>query len=150
METEEILSKSLKETETLAVKVLDNLKKNNGGKSRVVLCLYGNLGAGKTAFTQILGKLLGVKETMQSPTFLIQKSYQTKDSNFKKLVHIDAYRIEDPKEMITLGFKETLEDPSSLVVIEWPEKIKSMLPPKTFDMNFEFIDETTRRIEFRI
>ena len=70
----EILSKSLEETKILAEEILGDISKIPEEKRRSnIICLYGNLGAGKTAFCQILGKSLGVKGRIQSPTFLIQK-----------------------------------------------------------------------------
>lgn len=144
-----IISKNLKETENFAKEVIAFLQKEEN-KQINTLCLYGNLGAGKTAFSQMVGKLLGVKENMQSPTFVIQKFYETADKSFKKLVHIDAYRIEKPEEMLVLGFAELIKEKNILILIEWPEKIKSILPKKTLDIYFEFVDENTRKISANI
>src|SRR4051812_21038937 len=88
-----------------------------------VIALQGDLGSGKTTFAQFFGKHLGVKETIASPTFLIQKNYKTWNPFFKELIHIDAYRIEAPKELSILHFEETLSDPAKIILIEWPEKV---------------------------
>lgn len=145
----ELISKSLKDTENFAKDVLNWLQREENKEINTV-CLYGNLGAGKTAFSQVVGKLLGVKENMQSPTFVIQKFYETNDKNFKRLVHIDAYRIEESEEMISLRFQNLLDEKNILILIEWPEKIKNILPEKTLDIYFEFVDENTRKITANI
>ena len=63
-------------------------------------------------------------------------------------MHIDAYRIEDPKEMLTLGFKDLIKEKNTLIAIEWPEKILKLIPKDAFKIYFEFIDDETRRISF--
>jgi len=146
-----ITSKNLKDTEEFAEKTVAFLA-GSPAKKATVLCLYGDLGSGKTTFTQILGRLLGVKETIQSPTFVIMKSYKLPSSplstfNFKLLTHIDAYRIENPQEMLNLGFEDMLNNKDNLVVIEWPERIKDILPKDTYDFYFKFVNETTRKIK---
>ena len=68
---------------------------NKSGAS--ILALYGDLGAGKTTFTQTLGEILGIKEDITSPTFVIMKRYQTANESFRSLIHIDAYRLNSPE-----------------------------------------------------
>jgi len=97
-----------------------------------VVGLSGELGAGKTTLTQSIATLLGVQETVQSPTFVIAKFYPTTQGAFSHLIHIDAYRIEQEDELVPLGFAELLEQPNTLVVIEWPEKIEAALPGHTY------------------
>lgn len=94
-----------------------------------VIALAGDLGVGKTAFTKELAKLLGVKEVVTSPTFVIMKSYPiTNHPFFKTLTHIDAYRIESEDEIQVLGFTELLKDTTQLICIEWPLRIKNSIP----------------------
>lgn len=92
-----------------------------------VLALQGDLGAGKTTLTKQLAKLLGVAETVVSPTFVIAKFYET-TNGFDQMVHIDAYRIESLDELGPLGWEALLQQPKTLVVVEWPEKIIKALP----------------------
>lgn len=92
-----------------------------------VLALQGDLGAGKTTLTKHLAKLLGVAETVVSPTFVIAKFYETA-IDFDQLVHIDAYRIESLDELGPLGWEALLQQPKTLVIVEWPEKIMDALP----------------------
>jgi tRNA threonylcarbamoyladenosine biosynthesis protein TsaE len=72
----------------------------------LIVGLYGNLGAGKTSFTQAVARALGVTDIVNSPTFVIEKIYDTKHTHFIRLVHIDAYRLEDAKELQNLNFEE--------------------------------------------
>lgn len=129
MEKMEILSED--ELQKVVHEVLTKLQttKKKGAK---VLALHGDLGAGKTAFVKALGEVLGVKETITSPTFVILKIYPLDENHdFESLAHIDAYRIETLDEMRPLRFAELLEEEKTLVCIEWAEKIAPLLPAHT-------------------
>ncbi len=99
-------------------------KKENGA---FLVGLYGNLGAGKTAFVKAVCKKFGLTENIISPTFVIMKIYEINNLNWKNLVHIDAYRIENSKEITFLGLSEILKDKNNIVFIEWPEKISDLI-----------------------
>lgn len=89
-----------------------------------LITLSGELGAGKTTFTQALARSLGVTEAITSPTFVLMKIYALPDGGaFKRLVHIDAYRLQGASDLSPLGFDEVLTDRGSLVVVEWPEQV---------------------------
>lgn len=119
------------------------------GERATILGLRGDLGAGKTTFTQSLAEALGVKEKVTSPTFVIMKVYQLpREQKFQHLVHIDCYRLESSKELDHLGFEELTEDPGNLIILEWPEKVAEILPPQTKFIDFEFIDELSRDISY--
>lgn len=111
------------ETSALAQKITTQLK---GGD---ILALSGDLGAGKTTFTKGLAQALGITKTITSPTFAIMNVYQlpTPKNGIKTLVHIDAYRLESPDEILTIGAEDYLGEPDTLCVIEWPEKIQTVL-----------------------
>ena len=102
----------------------DIAKKLKGGE---VLALSGDLGAGKTTFTQYLAKALGVKGNVNSPTFVLMKIYETKKKPIRHLVHLDVYRLNSGDDLITLGLDEYLGKGDSVVVIEWTEKIEKEL-----------------------
>ena len=113
--------------------------------------LFGDLGAGKTTFTKAVASVLGIEETVASPTFVIEKIYATPlkfrgTSKFKHLIHIDAYRLESGQELLKLGWQEICENPQNLILIEWPEKVQEILPSDMIKLYFEFIDEKTRQI----
>lgn len=126
------ITKSYKETIDLGERIASFL--NTGD----ILLLKGDLAGGKTTFTKGIGKGLGVKTIINSPTFTILKSYDGKDI---KLHHIDAYRLAESD--YDLGFDELEED--GVMVIEWPEYYKP-LPKKYLELDFKYIDDDTREI----
>lgn len=109
-----------------------------------VLALEGEVGAGKTTFVQTLAQTLGVREVVTSPTFVVMKLYETSDPYFTRLVHIDAYRIESDIEMQPLHFIDMLADPHTLICIEWPEHIASLLPSTAKTIKWAVQDDTSR------
>ena len=112
-----------------------------------VFGLRGELGSGKTTFVQTVARILGVRETVTSPTFVIEKLYMLEDGqDFDQLVHIDAYRLEDGTELTALGWKELYENPANLIFIEWPEHVHSILPEGTPTLSFTYIDDTRRNV----
>jgi len=145
--------------EILAKEILKNKKKKRAPKESnlptgraLVLGLEGELGRGKTTFLQGFAKGLGIKEKILSPTFVIIKKFKIRvdscsDScSFVYFYHIDCYRIEKPKEILDLGFKEIISSPQNIIAIEWAEKIKKILPKNTIWINFKFIDKNTRKL----
>lgn len=137
------ISNNLEETKKFAESVLNALEKQPTG---TVIALQGDLGAGKTAFSQAVGEILGVKEVMQSPTFVIEKIYEINFKGFTHLIHIDAYRLEKKEELLHLGWEEITNRPENLIFIEWPERVEEIIPESALRINFKFIDETTREI----
>lgn len=111
-----------------------------------VVGLYGDLGAGKTTFVQAAAKALGVKETLNSPTFLIMKSYPLPSTLYRLLIHIDAYRLKNSDELRRLRFDELLANPKNLILIEWADKVADLLPKDHTKLHFAFVDDTTRKI----
>ncbi|SRR5258708_28320166 len=137
-------SRSLAETKAFAQELLERLAVGASAHASV-LALYGDLGAGKTALTKEIALLLGVRDTVNSPTFVLEKIYRTMHPHFKKLVHIDAYRLERPEELNQLGWSELIADTDSLIVVEWADKVEEFLPEGTLRVHADFIDETTRQ-----
>ncbi|MDP3052711.1 MAG: tRNA (adenosine(37)-N6)-threonylcarbamoyltransferase complex ATPase subunit type 1 TsaE [bacterium] len=110
----------------LAKKVLKKPSKN----SALVIGLSGDLGAGKTTFVQGFLKAIGVKKRITSPTFVLIKNYQITKLPNRHIYHIDCYRFQKPKELLKLEFKEIINNPQNIILIEWAEKIKKILPKK--------------------
>lgn len=146
-----IITHSSGETQHLAHEIVSSLNGKN------VLALYGDLGSGKTTFSQGIGKALGITNRMVSPTFIVVRSYKLqvisdelpsalRSTPFANLYHIDLYRIEKPEEVIDLGILDFARDPKNLVVIEWAEKMAKYLPEKRVDVKFEYVDEEKRKI----
>lgn len=138
---------SIEELKGVAGELLGLWKPSNqAGESATVIALSGDLGAGKTTFVQQFAEILGVTETVTSPTFVLMKSYETTDEVFEKLVHIDAYRIEDDSEMIPLNFATLLTEPNTLICIEWAERISAFLPARTIKIDLESLPQSKHKI----
>lgn len=141
-----IVSKNLKETEKIAREFVEKeFVRNDGGA--LVVGLYGDLGSGKTTFTQAVAKCLGVKETVTSPTFVIEKIYKLNNKNFDHLIHIDAYRLKGGDELLHLGWEEIAKNPKNIILIEWPERVSEILPDNMKKINFTFVGENSREIK---
>lgn len=98
-------------------------------KGATLVTLSGELGAGKTAFVKAAARAFGIDETVTSPTFVLEKIYLLPEGQaFRRLVHIDAYRLELGRELAPLGFDELMRDTDALVMLEWPEKVSDALP----------------------
>ena len=138
---------SLKGTTQLARNLVLSLEPRDS-EARV-LALEGELGSGKTAFTQELGKTLGITEHMQSPTFVIEKIYELVGSKWTHLVHIDAYRLKNEEELLALGFKKQLENKHNLIVIEWASRVENILPKSAIHIVFTHDGEDQRTIEIK-
>jgi tRNA threonylcarbamoyladenosine biosynthesis protein TsaE len=135
------ISKNVEDTKQIAKEFSTKIKPNNNNAT--IVGLYGELGAGKTTFTQFFGKELGIKRKVNSPTFVIMKKYVLpKNLAFKHLFHLDAYRLKNEKELIYLGWKEIISNKENLVLIEWPEQIIKAIPKKHYQI---FISHTKQR-----
>ncbi len=97
-------------------------------KCSLIFALKGDLGSGKTTFTQGFLRGLGVRARVNSPTFVLMKRFRLKNKRFKNVYHLDCYRVKRPKELLSLGLKGIFDDPKNLVLIEWPERISKILP----------------------
>lgn len=139
-----MITNSLEETYSLAEEFVSSLSPDT--ETATVIGLSGDLGAGKTSFTQGVAKALGVKDTVTSPTFIIEKNYELNNSKFRNLIHIDAYRLDEERELEVLGFKELLEHPENLIFVEWPERVQEIIPEYAKTIDFKFIDENKREI----
>jgi tRNA threonylcarbamoyladenosine biosynthesis protein TsaE len=120
------LPKSLNETQKIAEEFVTGLVPL--ADKATVVGLYGDLGAGKTSFTQGVAKALGVDDAVTSPTFVIEKIYELVEKQFTHLIHIDAYRLEKSEELLHLGWKEIISDKNNLILIEWPERVLDIMP----------------------
>ncbi|MDP3769452.1 MAG: tRNA (adenosine(37)-N6)-threonylcarbamoyltransferase complex ATPase subunit type 1 TsaE [bacterium] len=110
-----------------------------------VIALKGNLGAGKTTFVQGFAKALGVSDTVQSPTFVLMKIYAVKKKHIRHLVHIDAYRIESLAEMKHIGLSHLLQDKDAIILIEWADRIKKIIPKNAVWVTLEHGKTMTER-----
>lgn len=140
----ELTTSSLKETHDVAYTFIKDLDPQ---VNATVVGLYGDLGAGKTAFTKGVAKALGIHDEITSPTFVIEKVYKLTNQKFESLIHIDAYRLEKDEELLHLGWNELLKNQKNLIIIEWPENVINVMPPHHKKIFFTFVDENTRIIK---
>ena len=138
MTKNKIQSNSADETRKRAEELVASFR---GGE---ILALSGDLGAGKTTFSQGIAKGLGVSANVNSPTFVIMKQYKCKHPKIKILIHIDAYRLSQGSELETIGAMEFFDRNDAIMLIEWPENIKDILPKKTKFIYFK--QEREKRI----
>jgi len=118
--SKKILLKTENDTIKLAEKIAADLAGNE------VIALYGELGTGKTFFSQALCKFLGVTEYVSSPSYVIMNEYE----GFFHINHLDLYRLKSPEEVLELGLEEVMEN--GITIIEWPESAEIMLPQRVF------------------
>jgi tRNA threonylcarbamoyladenosine biosynthesis protein TsaE len=110
-----------------------------------VICLQGDLGAGKTTFVQGLAQGWGSLDPVSSPTFVIVNMYRRPDES--ELYHLDTYRLESAPEAAMLDLDDMLD--VGPLVIEWAERIESILPNERLWLQLEHIDDEQRRIQFK-
>ena len=147
-----IKTNSVKETEKVAKNFVEEItsaeraRRNN--QNALIVGLYGDLGSGKTTFVKGIAKVFGLEKTITSPTFVIEKIYKLKNQVFDNLIHIDAYRLKNEKELLNLGWREISKNPKNIIFIEWPENVNDILPSDAKNIKFRFVDENVREITF--
>lgn len=124
---------------------------NRKKEKAAIVGLAGNLGSGKTAFVKALGRVLNIPDIITSPTFVLERRYDIPAVHsfhalFHTLLHIDAYRLESERDLDMLGFFDYRNDAKTLIVVEWPERVKDGLPDDMIKMQFRFIDNQTREV----
>jgi len=152
----EIITNNFSETQKLGEEYAQHFKA--GG----ILCLEGELGAGKTTFTQGLLQGLGCVGPFTSPTFLVIKHYKKEIPNSKNQIpnksqisnlksqniyHVDAYRISED-DLDNLGWEELIQDQKNIIIIEWPERIRGKIPMEAKWIKFEWVDQDKRKMIF--
>lgn len=109
-----------------------------------VWLFYGEMGAGKTTLIKAICREFGVHSVMTSPTFSIVNEYEGNDT----IYHFDCYRLKNEEEAYDIGLEEYL-DSGRLCLIEWPERIASLLPQSRFEIKLEIHSPTERRIHYQ-
>ncbi len=156
-------SSSLEQTREIAKQWLSTLVATNEvtsesditeSKGATIVGLSGHLGAGKTAFVKMVARWLGIKDEITSPTYVIMKIYDL-DSNiynqilqaipnpWKRLIHIDAYRLERYEELEVLNWEQLVRDPGNLIMVEWPEnaEIDKNKNPNMIQLEFKIVGD---------
>ncbi len=143
----EIITKSAQETKQIGLDFIVNLKQLIISRQALIIALEGNLGSGKTTFIQGLALGLGIEENVLSPTFLILKQFSISFKKYKNFYHIDAYRLKNPKELLELGFKDLINNTENIIVIEWADRVKRLLPKKITWIKFSNLVSHRRKIQ---
>ena len=143
-----ICSASSKETKQIAARLAKTISLSSSRSGALVLALEGNLGAGKTTFVQGFARALGAKENVLSPTFVLIKVYplNTKRYALRHLIHIDCYRLDSPKDLLHLGFKDLLKDKDAIILIEWADRIRKIIPKDAIWIKFEHGKRPSERV----
>ncbi len=147
----EFITKTDQETKELGKKLATELSDGD------IICLYGELGAGKTTLVKGIAEGLGITEDVVSPTFTLMSVYEEgkrkkgkgerEKVKGKRLVHIDTYRLKDEQELVDIGAEDYLGAPDTVTIIEWPEKIEKLLKNKKIrKITLEHLENGGRKI----
>jgi len=137
-----IITKRPQETAAVGEKLARDLASREDGH---ILCLYGQLGSGKTTFTQGFARGLGITSRLLSPTFIIVRRYQIPKKE-SYLYHVDLYRLNKVTEMEEIGLPEIFADPASYTVVEWAERLGGLIPRKRVDVHCTTAQDDTHVI----
>jgi len=163
-------TKSAKETQKLAADLAQKTVNSKPLKHARVFALEGELGAGKTTFIQGFAKALKIKQKITSPTFVLMRYYKLLTTHPEKasgvkprgghatlrgprgftgyslLFHIDAFRLKDWHDLDSLGIKDIFADPGNIILIEWAERVRPILPKKHMKIHIDHLGKNTRKI----
>jgi tRNA threonylcarbamoyladenosine biosynthesis protein TsaE len=147
--TKEYITESANQTKKFGMMFANELR------SEKIIALFGDLGSGKTTFTQGLLKGLGIEGPCTSPTFVVFKHYKSKlkvrnklritNHKLPSVYHIDAYRVK-AEDILNLGWKEIIANERNIVIVEWADKIKKIIPKRAIWIGFEWVDKNRRKI----
>ena len=135
----DFFSRSPEQTRRIGSRLGDNLRPGD------VICLQGDLGAGKTTFVQGVARGWGSLDSVSSPTFIIVNEYRRADGG--KLFHMDAYRLDSAPEAEELDLDSMLAD--GALLLEWPERIDALVPEEYLWISLEYINEEEREMKFK-
>jgi tRNA threonylcarbamoyladenosine biosynthesis protein TsaE len=142
----QLVSQNADDTRAIATRIAARVRELMPGRNTaLILALRGDLGAGKTTFTQGLAHALGITTLPKSPTFMLAKEYPVPATSFS-LWHLDCYRLSGHRDLATLDMHRLFSDPNNIVVVEWPEKIGDGLPSDHIEIHFEHAGGDTRSI----
>ena len=133
----EFKSKGEKDTRNLAKLLAEEILMTSPAANALVVALTGELGSGKTTFTKTLLRTLGVKKRVASPTFIFSRRYRSRLKYHKDIWHFDVYRLNSPKGVKEIGLREAISHDENLVLVEWADKVKGILPRGTIWVEFK-------------
>lgn len=140
MSVNTVLTDSAENTKVFANKIARDLKGGN------VVLLRGDLGAGKTTFTQGLGQYFGIHR-MTSPTYVLLNQYKVENHpTIKTFYHFDLYRLENVDQLRSVNFDEIITDKNGIVILEWPERLGTNLPKGSINIRLNIVESNKREI----
>src|SRR3989344_3171440 len=149
MEDGIFISSSEEETGLIARGLLESVA-GTREDSALVIALEGKLGAGKTRFAQGIARHLQINRNITSPTFVLMKKYDIAGKIFSRRIktfyHLDCYRINSSKEILDIGRQNIIADPANIVLVEWSEKIRDLLPQNVVKITIKEKNENEREI----
>jgi len=112
-----------------------------------VVALHGELGAGKTTFVRALARAFGIRVRVTSPTFILMRCYRVSRNprGIRRLCHVDAYRIRRASELHSIGIGEYLNSPDTVTLVEWADRVKSIVPRHSSRIRFRYGKNTDER-----
>jgi tRNA threonylcarbamoyladenosine biosynthesis protein TsaE len=138
-----IITHSEQETRDWAIKFARGFV---GGKT---LCLIGDLGAGKTAFSKGIASGLSVDKIVTSPTFVLMKNYTAQGNDVDSLAHIDAYRLSSGQDLLDIGVADYIDNPNCVTIIEWADRVKDIWPEDCIEIHFKSLEGDDREINIK-
>jgi tRNA threonylcarbamoyladenosine biosynthesis protein TsaE len=133
------ITNSIEETSAFSQEIAE--KVHDGG----IICLFGDLGTGKTTLTKGIAKHLGIEEmTVKSPTYTYIRKHESEGRN---IYHIDLYRLNQIDELLLQEIEELFENQKNIVIIEWADRMEEYLPKNRINIHLEYVDETRRNIK---
>jgi len=126
------------DTAKVAISLANDITNRDPGRGALVLGLIGELGAGKTTFIKSFIRALGVRKKITSPTFLISRRFNLPNGGrYKNVFHIDVYRISSKTELSDIGINNVINDHNNIVLVEWADRIQTVLPKETIWIKFK-------------
>jgi len=152
----EKLEFTLAEIDNVSEWLLSRAATFHGGEVKLsqmatTVALSGDLGSGKTTLIQAVGRLFDIKAVIQSPTFVLIRSYEIPVGKWpwRKLIHIDCYRLNSDQDLLKLGWPELIADAHNLIMLEWPERVEGILPLNTLNLKLEIFSDGKRMVSTR-
>lgn len=139
------VSQSAPDTQAIAAKLAQKVRAGMPGAAATVIALRGDLGSGKTTFTQGFAKELGVPHKPKSPTFLLAKQYTIPGTSYS-LWHLDCYRLQSHQDLAAIDLHGLFLDSNNIILVEWPEKIGDGMPRDRIEIHFEHAGKDKRSI----
>ena len=131
--------------EMLAKKTANSRPKSQGPVLALVFALRGDLGSGKTTFVKGFFRGLGIKSRVKSPTFIIMRRSEVRGRIFTNVFHVDAYRMRRPEDLLVIDLKTIFSNPKNIILIEWPENARRVIPPGAHWLEFRYGDKENER-----